>query len=347
MRVLVVRNDRIGDLILATPVISTLRANYQDAYIGILVSKYAEDVVKNNPEINKVITDEFISDKKSIKNFLKLFRIIRTENFDTAIILFPSFLICLLIFLTGIKRRISHGSKWYVYLFCNEILLQHRSRVEKHEAEYNLALAKRVGNINILIKETKIFLNSKSTNKVKNQLIEKGVHSNFIIMHCGSGGSARNWSVSSYARLADMITERLKIRTIFTGRENDYKMIKEIENQMRNKPEKILNTKKISELCALISIASLFIGPSTGPLHIASALKVPLVGIYSPVRVQSKKRWGPYNAEKAVIFSPDVACPARFRCIYDKCKYYDCMDLIKVEDVFNVVAKLIQVTSYD
>lgn len=340
MRVLVVRNDRIGDLILATPVISTIRANYRDAYIGILVSKYAEDVVKYNSEINKVITDELIKDKKSIKNFLALFRKIRTERFDTAIILFPSFLVCLLIFLAGIKKRISHGSKWYVYLFCNEILFQHRSRVEQHEADYNLALAHRVGNIKVIIRETKIFTDDESIKNARNMLINKGVHNDFIIMHCGSGGSARNWSALKYAQLADMIIERLKIVSIFTGRENDYKIIREIKKQMKNNPKEILNTERISELTALISMASFFVGPSTGPLHIAAALKIPLAGIYSPVRVQSTKRWGPYNSEMAVAFYPDVDCPARYACIYESCRYYDCMELIKVEDVFNSIKKI-------
>ncbi len=329
----------MGDLILATPVISTIRTNNPDAYIGVLVSKYAEDIVKYNTEINQVITDEFIKGKRSIKNFISLLKKIRAERFDTAIILFPSFLVCLLIFLAGIKRRISHASRWYVYLFCNEILLQHRSRVEKHEADYNLALAQRVGNIKIIVREPKIFTDIESIEKARKLLIDKGVHNRFIIMHCGSGGSARNWSALRYAELADMIIERLKIETIFTGRDNDYKMIEEIKKNMKNNPKEILNTDRISVLVALISMSSFFVGPSTGPLHIASALKIPLAGIYSPVRVQSPKRWGPYNSERAVVFSPDVDCPARYSCFYEACRYYDCMELIRVEDVFNIIKK--------
>lgn len=343
MRVLVVRNDRIGDLILSTPVISTIRTNYHDAYVGILVSKYAEDIVKYNPEINQIITDELIKDKKGIKNFIVLLKKIRAERFDAAIILFPTFLVCLLIFLAGIKRRISHASRWYVYLFCNEILLQHRSRVEKHEADYNLALAQRIGNIKIIVKETKVFIDEKSIEDAKNLLFDKGVHNRFIIMHCGSGGSARNWSALRYAELADMIIERLKIETIFTGRESDYKVIKEIKKNMKNKPKEILNTDRISVLAALISMSSFFVGPSTGPLHIASALKIPLVGIYSPVRVQSPKRWGPYNSERAFVFSPRVDCPARYSCFYEGCRYFDCMELIKVEDVFNIIKKELEI----
>jgi len=264
---------------------------------------------------------------------------IRAERFDIAIILFPTFLVCFLIFLAGIKKRISHGSKWYVFLFCNEIMLQNRSRVDKHEVDYNLELAQRVGNINIIIGKTKIFISNESIKTAKNLLYDKGVHNAFIIIHSGSGGSARNWSAWKYAQLADMIIERLKVATIFTGSENDYKMITEIKTLMKNNPKEILNTRSISELTALISMASFFIGPSTGPLHIANALKVPVAGIYSPVRVQSVKRWGPYNSERAHSFYPDVDCPARYSCIYEKCKYYDCMELIKVEDVFYSVEK--------
>jgi lipopolysaccharide heptosyltransferase II len=341
MRVLVVRNDRIGDLVLATPVISTIRANYNDAYIGVLVSKYAEDVVRSNPDVNTVITDESVIEKKSFRSFLTLFRRIKSEKFNAAIVLFPSFIVCFLIFLAGIRKRISHGSRWYVYLFCNEILLQHRSRVEKHEADYNLALVERLGNLRIIERKTKIFTDSKSLQKARNLLKNKGVNDNFIIMHCGSGGSARNWSALKYAQLADMLIEKLMFNLVFTGSDRDYTMIAEVRRLMKNKAIEILDCEKLSDLIALISLAQIFIGPSTGPLHIASSLNVPVLGIYSPVTVQSKKRWGPYNHEKAIVLTPEVECPAHYRCLYQKCQYYDCMESISADEAFFNITELL------
>lgn len=343
MRVLVVRNDRIGDLVLTTPVISTIRANYKDAFIAILVSKYAEDIVKYNQEVNSVISDESGSARRGIKNFLSLFKKIRQEKFDCAIILFPTFRICLLLLLAGIKRRISHGSKWFVFLFCNEILLQHRSGVEKHEADYNLELAKVLKDVKVLVKKTSVSVTSDSIARVKKLLVEKGISKDFIIIHCGSGGSARNWSPQNYARLADMIIDKLKIRTVFSGRGNDLTIINEVIKSMKNSSPDIFSPDNVQELIALISLARCFIGPSTGPLHIANALNIPVVGFYSPVKVQSKKRWGPYNnTGKTLVFSPDVECPRRFRCAYEKCEYYDCMELIKVEDVFAGITEIIR-----
>ncbi len=340
MRVLVVRNDRIGDLILSTPVISTIRANYSDAFIGMFVSEYAKEVVTGNRDLNVVISDENITKNFSIKLFFSLVNKIKREKFDTALILFPSFWVCAMIFLSGIKRRISHGSKWYVFLFCNEILIQRRSRVEKHEADYNLDLARVLGGIKKIIRKTKVSYRDESVTKIKKLLEEYKIKECFGIMHCGSGGSARNWSALKYAQLADMIIEKLRFNLVFTGTAKDYRMIGEVKGLMKNKPVEILNCNGLSDLAALISLSKLFVGPSTGPLHIAVSLNIPALGIFSPVLVQSKKRWGPYCSERAIVLSPDVRCPARYRCLFERCKYYDCMEMISPEEALYNIKKL-------
>jgi len=340
MRFLIVRNDKIGDLVLATPAILTLRANYPDAYIGVLVSEYAEEVIRNNSEINQTITVK--NSKLNISKYYSLFKQIRRENYDVVIVLYPSFIICLLLFLAGIKRRISHGNKWYVYLFCNEILIQHRSRVEKHEADYNIDLVRVVGGIRKIIRETKIAIDTRELELTRKRLSAEGID-RYFVFHCGSGGSARNWGEINYALLADMVIGELKFPVIFTGRGSDRERIQNILNYMKNKAV-YLETNTIRELTALIAMSLAFVGPSTGPLHIANALNIPVLGIYSPVRVQSEKRWGPYNTGRAMVISPDVSCPARYSCLYQKCRYYDCMDTIKPETVFkhfrNLVGRL-------
>ncbi len=340
MRILVVRNDRIGDLVLSTPVISTIRANYSDAFIGMFVSEYAKEIVTGNHDLNIVITDENITKNFSVKLFFSLVNKIKRERFDTAVILFPSFWVCAMIFLSGIKRRISHGSKWYVFLFCNEILIQRRSRVEKHEADYNLDLAKVLGGIKRIIKKTRVSYSEKSVYKSRKILEEYKIKECFAIMHCGSAGSARNWSALKYARLADMIIEKLRLDLVFTGTAKDYKMIDEVKKLMKNKPVEILNCEGLSDLTALISLSKFFIGPSTGPLHIAVSLNIPVLGVFSPVPVQSEKRWGPYCSERAIVLSPNIKCPAHYRCLLEKCKYYDCMDMISPEEALYNIRKI-------
>jgi len=342
VRILIARNDRLGDLVLSTPVISSIRASYKNAYIGVLVNKYAKDVIRYNNEIDTIIIDEDMESGK-LRGFSNIVKVIKREHFDIALILHPTFTVCALAFFSGIKRRISHGSKWYVYLFCNEVLKQNRSRVPHHEADFNLELAGVIGGMNNVIRRTKILFPESSIKRTREFLAERSINGNdaFAIMHCGSGGSARNWAAGNYAELADLLIRELSLKLLLTGTQVDKKMVTDVQSAMKEKPVEALNIGSVSDYAALISNARVFVGPSTGPLHFAVAMNIPVAGIYSPVFVQSATRWGPYSAEKSFVICPDVVCPAIYRCIYEKCKFYDCMALIRPYDVFKKVSALL------
>jgi len=79
------------------------------------------------------------------------------------------------------------------------------------------------------------------------------------------------------------------------------------------------------QLAAVISKCCLFISNSTGPLHIAAALKIPTISFYSPVFVHSSKRWGPFQGNNLVL-TPDIECPSYWKCRGEKCRFYNCMD---------------------
>lgn len=94
---------------------------------------------------------------------------------------------------------------------------------------------------------------------------------------------------------------------------------------------------------AVLTKAILFIGPSTGTTHIAAVLGVPVVGIYSPIKIQSSLRWGPLskNKEKIKLLVPDVICGEIKKCALRDCPYYECMGKIEVEDVVKQAVTII------
>ena len=88
----------------------------------------------------------------------------------------------------------------------------------------------------------------------------------------------------------------------------------------------------VTFLGALYSHASLVVAPSTGPLHLAVAVGVPVVTFYPPIRVQSALRWGPYlpDETRASILVPEVYCGEDFTCRGSLCHYYPCMKSLTV-----------------
>jgi ADP-heptose:LPS heptosyltransferase len=93
----------------------------------------------------------------------------------------------------------------------------------------------------------------------------------------------------------------------------------------------------VKELAALISMSSLFVANSTGPVHVAAALGIPVVGLYPWQTAMSAKRWGPYS-ERKVVLSPKAPedcpeCDGHARCA--------CMDTIGVDAVVGAAYSLL------
>lgn len=95
----------------------------------------------------------------------------------------------------------------------------------------------------------------------------------------------------------------------------------------------------------ILSKASLFLGPSTGPTHMANALGVKVVAVYSPIKAQSTSRWAPYNRSKTLtnLIVPDVVCGEERACAGASCPYYECMGKIEVSHVVEKAMSLLTV----
>ncbi|MFH1223388.1 MAG: glycosyltransferase family 9 protein [Pseudomonadota bacterium] len=164
-------------------------------------------------------------------------------------------------------------------------------------------------------------------------------YSGYIVVHSGCGGSALNWRFSYYAELASRLSESTGLAIILTGSDKENSITSSIKQHVRGKCFNTAGLFSLKELVAVISEAKLFIGPSTGPMHIAAACAVPLVSIFSPVRVQSARRWGPYS-KNSIVISPRVTCPAKLKCLGDRCESYNCMDMVSIDDIFEKSKKL-------
>jgi heptosyltransferase-2 len=95
----------------------------------------------------------------------------------------------------------------------------------------------------------------------------------------------------------------------------------------------------LSELKALINKANLFISNSTGPMHIAAALGVYVIGFFPKILACSQKRWGPYT-EKKTIFIPTIDCS---NCTRKQCEKLNCMNSIDIGRVFDETKRVLKI----
>ena len=332
---LIVRTDRIGDVVLSLPLASLLKKHLPECKITFLVREYTKTLVENHPLIDEVIILEENKQKIPVRSNVKK---IMKNNFDAAVVVYPTFVTALIIFLSKIKYRVGTGYRWYSFLF-NQKTYEHRKYAERHELEYNVNLLSKFG-ITEEVNPGNVSFNLKSEeagrNKVEEILSksELDLSKPIIIIHPGSAGSSVDLPQLKFRALVEKISKELTENIILTGNDRE----KYLCENLKLTPH-ILNLAgklNLSEMIALINKCSIFISNSTGPIHIAAALGKYTVGFYPRIPACSAQRWGPYT-EKKVIFSPQIDCS---NCTREQCERLDCMNSIEVNDIFYETEKI-------
>jgi ADP-heptose:LPS heptosyltransferase len=324
---------KFGDVVLTLPVFKSVKSHDPKVHITAFIRSYTRDLFHNLPYIDNIIT---YSDLNSKQKSNQLCSEIMKEQFDTALVLHPNRKIAQILKKAKIPRRFSYGWKWYQYLF-TKVMIQHRSKNNLHQLDYNLELLKLLNiekydkNITMTpLKEANVFIQ----NLIKSKKLDK---KQFIGIHPGSGHSSLNLPPEQYVKLINMIkTKFKKVEIIITGTERDQQTIEYILKNTKYSLYPMPINLELSSLIALINKTSLFISNSTGPMHIASALRVPVIAFFSPVFIHSEKRWGPYWGKKITI-KPDIDCPSQWKCKMKKCDLYNCFDKINLKQALDFI----------
>jgi len=337
-KILIVRTDRIGDVVLSIPMAETIKRKYPDCRITYFIREYTRALLDGNRFIDEItIADE----REDSISFAKNLKKIKSGHFDTCIVVNPTFKITLIMFLSGIKNRIGTGYRWYSILF-NDKLFEHRKYGDKHELEYNLNLLAKLGiDVNNLTNEINFHLkiDNESSIKIESILSQKGFKSGnkIIIVHPGSGGSSVDLPNEKLIDLTRMLTSLENVSIIITGSKSESRLCKEFEVG-----ESVINLSGIlnlSLLKALINKANIFISNSTGPMHIAAALGAYVINFFPKIPACSQKRWGPYT-EKKTIFVPTIDCK---NCTREQCEKLNCMNSIDIGRVFDETKSVLKI----
>jgi len=202
---------------------------------------------------------------------------------------------------------------------------------QKQEAEYSLSLLKPLG-IEKGLRFDPVRVDAKEAEEVAKKL-GLDLSKNWIAVHPGSGGSSPNWPRKNYLELAEKLA-KAGFSILWTG------SVSELVGT-NNPGDSLAGKTEIWDLACLYSQCKLVIAPSTGPLHLASLVGTPVVGIYSPVRVNSPRRWGPLGPKAKTLVPPVEECA----CKAGECRRGNCMELLQVGDVFQAALATLSQTA--
>ena len=311
-KILVIRNDKIGDFMLAWPSFALLKKQYPDVEITALVPEYTAELAELCEWIDHVLIDK--RQRSFVRDIVNLKRSIKAGRFDASISLFSQGRTALALWLAGVKQRIGPATK-IAQIFLNRRLRQRRSESAKPEYEYNLDLIRYYIYLNhdkpvevppppYLKFPTEEILALRRSIKEKYEIPET---SRIIIIHPGTGGSAINLSTDQYAELAGRLSESGSVFFLVTAGPGELSVAAELSDRLQDTDHALFESKAgIVDFCKIINTADLFISGSTGPLHIAGALNINTVAFYPSKRSASPVRWRTINDENRRLAFTDA-----------------------------------------
>ena len=287
MKFLVVNVNWIGDVLFSTFLVRCLRKKYPDAYIATLVPERVGEILENNPYLDEVITFDISRERRFPYVDLGLIHNLRGKRFTHSLHLHRSLTRKLWAYFSGIRKRIGYEEK-LKGVFLTHKLTSQRDKI--HRAFYYFNIAQPLG-----VEDDgwglDFFLNEEELDSMKSFLRNHGLNK-FYLIHIGANWKPKKWPLKYWIGLINLILQSKKVDIVITGAEQDREFALTISKHTENKPLILAGKTTIRELASLIKLSSLFIGVDSAPLHLASALSVPAIGIYGPT---SPEITGPFR----------------------------------------------------
>lgn len=314
MKIVVRAPNWIGDSILAMPSIESLSRNYPDAQIWIATKKWVQDLFLSRDFIKSVIP--LAETNNGLKNLNTSAQRIKKHNFDIGVLLTNSFVSALLFYLAKIPQRWGYSMDGRRFLLTKGIA-QKKEINSFHQVNYYLNLISSLG-LKTYPPQLSLPLTQEERQKAKEMLhsLNIDLKQPLIILHPGASyGPAKRWPVAKYAELASLLQERKRANILIIGSSEEAELTESIASTMTKKPFNLAGNTSLRLLTGLISHAHLFITNDSGPMHMANAMKIPVVAIFGPT---DPKITGPFQ-DPAKVLKKDVPCwPCRYReCPFD------------------------------
>ena len=305
--ILIVRTDRIGDVILTTPAIQLLRENFPAVKISILVSPLTYDLVRGNPYLDKIFVDDRKGVHRGFLGFWKLVMSLRHEKFDCAIIFHTKKRTNALCFLVGIPERIGYRNEKFGFLLTQPIA-DTRNLGIKHESEYCLDVLKAMG---VPVEPKKVFLSLPREGEqwAEQFLRNYGLNSQdrLVAIHAGASGPEKRWPTKNFIDVIDYLQIKTNTKIILIGASGAIALAEEIKKAVSEPIFDVTGQTSVAQLASLLKRCHLLISNDSGPVHVADAVGIPVISIFTRNQPGiNPERWRPLGKQHIVIVPPKL-----------------------------------------
>ena len=339
-RILIARTDRIGDVLLSTPVIRALRDHYPASFIAMMVAPNTSQIVEGNPYLDEVIV--FDKDKTNgLIATLSFARRLKREKFDAVVVLHPTLRVHLIMFLAGIRERIGYARK--APYFLTTAVPHYKQEGRKHEVEYNFDLLRSLG-ISGVNKKLYMPIRSASERFVEKMLVEAGLAKDDILIAVNPSASciSKIWPLEKFAKVIDRLQSIPKLKVLISADSAHAHLSEELLSLTKSMPLDFSGRFDLSCLASLFKRVKLVISNDSGPVHLAVAVGTPVISIFGRNQPGlGPKRWGPLG-ERDIVLHKKTGCEP---CLAHAClNNFKCLEGTSVEEVVSAALKILKIS---
>ncbi len=327
----------LGDAVMTTPALATLRLAVPGTRIVLLARPIVADLFRGHPDVDEVLVYERPGRHDGALGRLRLAGELRRRRFDAALLFQNAFDAALLAFLAGIPERAGYATdgRW--------MLLTHPVRVNPdilgfHEVEYYLLLVEALGIPRPAAPSLRLFVEEGEREAMAARLAAFGIERGKPILAINPGatyGSAKRWFPDRFAAVADALSEEWGAAAVVVGSAAERPLAGDIVAAMRHAPVNLAGRTTIREMMALLSLSSFLVTNDSGPMHIAAAFGVPLVAVFGPT---DWRRTSPWAANAKVVRAGVDCSPCRLRTCD---RGHECMLGVTAEMVIDAARSLL------
>ncbi|GAC1617697.1 MAG: glycosyltransferase family 9 protein [Ktedonobacteraceae bacterium] len=364
-RILLIRPDHLGDLVLTTPILQALKTAVPEAHIAMMVGPWSSEVVARHPAIDRLLLCPFPGFQRAFQKplapYIQLVSIaqqLRRKSYDLAINLRPDFWWgAALIYLAGIPQRIGYALEPGVPFLTSALPFQSPEKATVSNLRLVSAALEILGRPPLEQPFTPARYPLEFTPTATEQawvtehLNQAGIttQNSVVVIHAGTGAEVKLWRTEAWSTCASalptLLTSTLPVRIILTGSQRERLMLEKIASGMTSTPLQLTDIT-VGQLAALLQRAQLALGVDSGPLHLAVAQNTPTLHIFGPTDPRIFGPWG--EAERHVVIASKHRCPT---CPFIPCGRLDfrpeevtahpCVRLVPEQQVEDAIAQLV------
>lgn len=290
-RFLILRMGALGDIIHTFPAVSALRESFPQAQIHWLVDRKWLPVLDGNPDVTATIP----MDRTDWRAVLAAVRKLRAAHYTLAVDFQSLYRTAILGWLSGARKRAGFTAT-YARERGAALFYTHTVKpVRKHKVEHNLELVESLGARASSIRFPLKFA-AETQEHVGHVLAAHGI-SDYFVLSPGGGWGSKCWPPERYAELHHVLASRYGWRGVINFGPGERELAETVR-RASGVPSPILEMFDLPQLMVLLRRARFLVAADTGPLHLASALGTPVIGLYGPT---DPGRNGPYSARDIVV----------------------------------------------